>query len=483
MTDTSERAHIPGRDASLAPTEPHRLGPPPETRANEVNYAPDLWGTIRRRLRTGEGGGLLRGAGVAFLVQGLGGGVTFAMQVLLGRWMGVRGYGTYSFTVAWAALVAVFAGIGVPLTVLRFIPAFLSQGDYGRVRGILTVSVLVTCAAAFGIALIGSIAALIVGTSSGPDWVLIAGLWITALLTLQELGLEIVRGFRLIALAYAPGMLLTPLLIILGGVAYVASGHHLDSAAALAITAAATAIALLVQGGRFWAKVGSTVRRAAPVYETRAWMAVALPLLLVLGFQVVLSQTDIVMVGAFVGPKAAGTYTAASKISTLVAIILVSANAIAAPMYSSLWAEGKLKDLAVLTHRVAVWVFWPSLFASLVLAVAAKPILGLFGAGFSQAHWILTVLLVGQMIDASMGSVGYLTTLTGGQREAAHVYGAVALLHLAANAVTIPLFGAIGAALATSFSLSVWNLWLHTLVVRRMGIHPSILARSEGRHA
>jgi O-antigen/teichoic acid export membrane protein len=427
-------------------------------------------------------GGLARGAGVAFLLQGVGGGLTFAMQVLLGRWMGVRDYGTYSFTVAWAALVAVFAGIGVPLTALRFIPAFLSQGDFSRIRGILTISLAVTCAIAFGIALVGSVAAVLISGASGPDWAVIAGLWITALLTLQELGQEFARGFRLIVLAYAPGLVLIPLFTILGGAAYVAFGRHHDSGAAQTNTVGAIAASLLLQGGRFWSRVGSAVRQAAPIYETRLWMAVALPLFLVLGFQVVLSDTDIVLVGAFVGPRAAGTYAAASKISSVVAMILVAVNAIAAPMYSSLWAEGKLKDLAELTHWVAVRVFWPSLLVSVVLAVAAKPILSLFGAGFSEGNWILTVLLVGQLINAAMGSVGYLTTLTGGQREAAHVYGGVALLNLGVAAVTIPLLGAIGAAVATSFSVSVWNLWLHRLVVRRLGIYPSIFARSEGPH-
>lgn len=212
---------------------------------------------------------------------------------------------------------------------------------------------------------------------------------------------------------------------------------------------------------------------------------VALPLLLIVGFELVLSETDIVMVGAFLGAKSAGVYTAASKTSALVTMIVVSVNAIAAPMYSSLWARGRVEELAELAHRVAVWVFWPSLLVSIFLAVGAKPILGLFGSEFSDASWVLIVLLVGHLISAATGSVGYLMTLTGHQREAAHVYGGVAILHLAVSAVAIPLLGTIGAAMAISFSVTVWNLWLHRLVVRRLGIHPSIFARPRprGRHA
>jgi O-antigen/teichoic acid export membrane protein len=460
----------------------------PPDRIGEVAPVPDsIWRVALGRLGSGAGGehkGLARGAVVAFILQGLGAGLTFAMQVLLGRWMGVDEFGTYSFTLAWAAIVAVLVGVGLPITVLRFIPAFFSQGDYGRIRGILNASVLITGAVSFGVALVGSVVVVLIGDGS-PDWVVIAGLWIAAGLTLRTLFQEIVRGFRQLALAYAPGMVLRPLFIIVGGAAFVVFGGELDSIAALEVTVAAIAISLLLQGGRFWWKLPSAVRRATSTYETRTWMLVALPLLLVIGFELVLSETDIVMVGAFLGAKSAGTYTAASKTSALVTMIVVSVNAIAAPMYSSLWARGRLDELAALAHRVAVWVFWPSLLVSIFLAVAAKPILGLFGAEFSDASWVLIVLLVGHLISAATGSVGYLMTLTGHQREAAHVYGGVAVLHLAVSMAAIPLLGTIGAALAVSFSNAVWNLWLHRLVVRRLGIHPSIFARPRlgGQHA
>lgn len=447
-----------------------------------------LRGLLAKRLRGGDASagegehkGLARGAGIAFVLQAVGAGLAFAMQVLLGRWMGASEYGTYGYTLAWAALVAVAAGVGLPVTVLRFVPAFLSHKEFGRVRGILNVSLLITSCVGFGIALIGTAVTVLLGGAGGPEWAVVLGLWIAALLTMRTLQQEIVRGFRHIALAYAPGMVLRPAFIILGAAVYVALGHDLGSTAALAITAGSIALVLAAQAGRFWWKLDGTVRRAAPIYETRAWMAVALPLLLIIGFEVVLSETDIVMVGAFLGSKDAGIYTAASKTSAIVGMILISVNAIAAPMFASLWARGQVEELGRLTTRVANWIFWPTLLVSVVLAVAAKPVLSLFGSQFSEGSWILIVLLIGQLISAGVGSVGYLMTLTGHQREAAHVYGGVALLHLCVNAVTIPLLGSIGAALATSFSIGVWNLWLHSLVVRRLGIHPSIMAQLRSR--
>lgn len=418
-------------------------------------------------------GAMARGAGAAFLLQGLGAGLAFALQVLLGSWMGPRGYGAYSFTVAWAGLVAVGAGLGLPATVLRFVPAYVSHRDWPRLRGILRTSVLLTAALTAGLALLGTGIAVLAGGGS-PSWNLVLGLWLVPLLAFRTLAQEIVRGFRRISLAYGPSFVLRPALIIAGCGAFLHIHGDLSSEAALLVTAAATVVMLAVQGLWFWLRVEPDLRSASHEYETRAWLRVALPLLLIASFAVVLTETDIVMVGAFLGSKEAGIYTAASKTAGVVGLVLLSVNAIAAPMFSSLFAQGRHDDLAQLATKVAKWIFWPTLAISVFLAVAAKPILSLFGPEFPQASWILIALLFGQIVSGAVGSVGYLMTMTGHQSDAARVYAWVAVGHVALNAIAIPTLGALGAAVATTTSISVWNLWLHSLVVKRLDIHPSV---------
>ena len=91
------------------------------------------------------------------------------------------------------------------------------------------------------------------------------------------------------------------------------------------------------------------------------------------------------MVGAFLGAKAAGIYTAASKTSTLVAMIIVSVKCDRrADVLVALGSAGRAEPSGWPRARVTVWVFWPSLLVSIVLAVGAKPILGLFGAGSAR---------------------------------------------------------------------------------------------------
>lgn len=425
---------------------------------------------------------LLRGASLAFALQVAGAGLGFAMQVLLGRWLGPDGFGTYAYVVAWSGLLAVATGLGFPTTVLRFVPAYSSQRDWPRLRGILRVSLLITIAAAGALSLLATLAILLLHAGGETiDLNVVLGFWLVPLLALMRLLQEAARGFRRIGLAYSPSLVIRPLLAIAAAAACVHFAH-LTSTSALAVTAAAIACLLVVQGVLLWRGLSPDVRTAAPQYETRSWIRVALPLLLIASFTIVLSQTDIVMVGAFLGPHEAGLYTAASKTAGLVGLVLIAVTAIAAPMMSSLIAKDRHDELQALVSTVARWIFWPSLAIGVFLAVLASPILRMFGPGFPAAHWELTVLLIGQLVNAFAGAVGYLMILSGNQREAAWVYGWVALIHVVLNIGAILLFGAIGAAAATSASFALWNVWLYVLVVKRLGIQSAAFSPLLSRH-
>ncbi|NES76526.1 MULTISPECIES: hypothetical protein [unclassified Okeania] len=42
------------------------------------------------------------------------------------------------------------------------------------------------------------------------------------------------------------------------------------------------------------------------------------------------------------------------------------------------------------------------------------------------------------------------------------------------NGVLIPIFGSIGAAITTSLTMAMWNIWLSFLVIKHLGIYPSV---------
>jgi O-antigen/teichoic acid export membrane protein len=425
---------------------------------------------------TEEGVAVAGGAVVAFALQVAGAGLAYLTQLFLARWLGAQEFGVYTFTVGWSTIAAVAAGLGLATAVLRFVPLYLRSERLGHLRGLLRLAIACTVGVGAAIALLGTAAFLVFDPGlEGGRAAAIIGLWSIPLLALLTLQQEVARSLGRATLAYLPPLILRPVLVLVAAAALVGAGHSLTAALALGLTAAAVAIAVAVQSIGIHERLGVAVRRAATVYEARHWLTTAAPMLLVSGFVIVLLQTDVIMVGAFLGPRDAGIYGAAAKTATLVSLVPIAANALAAPVLGSMIAERRpRRDAQRLTSAVAVWSFWPSLAISVVLAIGSTQILALFGAGFSGGSTSLDVLLLGQVVNAGAGAVGWLMLLSGNQREAAWVYGCVAIGHVALLAVCVPLLGMIGAAIVTTVSYTVWNLWLNSLVVRRLGLHPSI---------
>jgi O-antigen/teichoic acid export membrane protein len=106
----------------------------------------------------------------------------------------------------------------------------------------------------------------------------------------------------------------------------------------------------------------------------------------------------------------------------------------------------------------------------------SNQVLGLFGEEFLAAKGAMVVLILGQLVNVGAGSVGYLMQMTGHQNQCAMVFGSCAGMNVVLNIILIPTLGVLGAAIATAFTRSLWNIWLHQLVVKYIGVQPSIVS-------
>lgn len=420
---------------------------------------------------------LVRGASIALSIQVASSGIVYASQVLLARWMGSEEYGIYDYVSAVSLSLALLAGFGLPGTVLRFIPTYRAQQHWSYLQGIIRGSWWQTL-----------IASLVISGCSTGIWLqshgtrnlgeyalpLLVGLWTTPVIALVNLQREVIRGLQQIALAYIPSLILHPAL--LAGMAGVwQQQRDLTSTSAVGLFLLSGGLILALQWLWFQRNLAAAISKARPAYETVRWWRTALPLTLLSGSQIVLSQTDTLAIGIILDAKQVGIYGAALKTSAWVPFILIAVNAIAAPLIASLYAQGDRRGLQQTISTVARWMFYPALVTAIGLISFAEPVLRLFGSEFAAAKGALIVLTLGQLVNVGSGSVGYLAIMTGHQNRAAKVMLVTAVVNVVLNWIGIPLFGIVGAALATAFSMSLWNIWLYTFVVRQLGVFPSIL--------
>jgi O-antigen/teichoic acid export membrane protein len=419
--------------------------------------------------------GLARGALFALIIQTLGAGLGYLSQVAFARWMGLTQFGQYTYFMAWATILALLAGLGFPLSVLRFIPEYRALSDRARLRGCVRMSRLTALATGLLAAGVGVVMAL--AFVPGRTVALVAlAVWLVPIGAVINVDLAITRAGGRIIGAYAPSLVIRPILILVGAGVVWFTWRRLTASTALVITLGAFVAVALLQSKL----VGELVRSGKPpylaVYEPRRWLRVSVPLLLVAGFQIALGQTDLLVVGAVRGVRDAGLYSAASKTATLVGYLLVALNAVTAPLIAGFDARGDRAGLQRLATISALWVFWPTLAIAAGLALLAPLVLGLFGSGFVVARGALIILLGGQLVSAGCGAVGYLMSMTGHQKETAWVYGVVSAINVPVCYVGVRVFGLDGAAVATSVSLIAWNVWLHHLTKQRIGVRASILS-------
>jgi len=418
---------------------------------------------------------LARGAGIAFIIQATGTGLKYLTQLLLARWMGASEYGVYAYAFTWANLLSVFATLGFTTGVLRFVPEYLTKRDWAHLRGLIRRVRQLVFLAGIVLGFLGSLVLLVLRLPQMDVSALLLGMGLVPLLALMSVQTEMVRGTRRIALAYAPPMLLQPVLALGTAFFVLKALGALTGVATIGAFMLAVLVVVGVQSGGFIRVVPREALLAPPSYETVGWLRVSFPLLLVSGSLIVLNQSDILMIGILIGPKEAGIYTAATKTAALVSFVLVAVNAIAAPMISELHAKGDRDKLQKMVSAAARWMFWPSLGVTLGLILFGGVILGLFGSEFVAGWESLLLLALGQLVNAAAGPVGYLLSLTGFQELSARVYVWSALINIVLNIVAILMFGIVGAALSTAITMILWNIWLHALVVRKLGVCPSII--------
>ena len=80
------------------------------------------------------------------------------------------------------------------------------------------------------------------------------------------------------------------------------------------------------------------------------------------------------------------------------------------------------------------------------------------------------MLSIGQLMNAIMGPVAFLLSMTGNEKIVAQIFGLTACLNILMNLLFIPLFGIQGAAVATTISVIIWNVVLRWLALKKLNI-------------
>ena len=417
-----------------------------------------------------ERGAASRMSLIAFTIRIVSAVIAFVSQVFLARWMGSFEYGI--FVLVWTTMIIVgnLSCLGFHTSVIRYLPEYRAKGMLPELRGILLTSRLFVLVASSLIAAIGA-----AGVWYFSPWLesyyvvpFILGLTCLPMIALSDVLQGVARANSWPISALAPTYLTRPLLILaVMGVALL-SGLPADARTAILSTIVATYATTLVQLMTMTARVSRGISAGPMRILLREWFVVSLPIFLIESFFFLLTNADVLMVGAFMQPNDVAVYFATVKTLALVHFVYFAVKTGVAQRYAQ-FTHGDRSKLAAFARETVTWTFWPSLAMALAVLAIGKPMLMLFGPGFEHGYPLLFPLVAGVVARAAVGPAEALLTMSGNQNVCAAVFAATLAVNLSLAFVLIPQFGLWGAAIATTLSMMFEAALLALTVWHKLG--------------
>ena len=422
---------------------------------------------------SGEASVTKRLAATIFIIRVVSAVMAYGAQILLARWMGTSEYGVYVYVWTWVLLLGSMMDFGISASAQKLIPEYRARGDHALLRGFLSGSRWLTFAVSsiVSLALAGLVKLLTPWMDAAAVVPLYIGCATLPAFVVANTQDGIARSHDWMRLGLMPQFIVRQTLIIGFTAGAFVLGFNLGATAAMLASFAAVWLAMLGQMFVLNRRLAGHVGPGAKAYDVRGWLAVSLPILLVEGFYLLLSYTDVLVLQQFRSSEEVGIYFAVVKTLALVSFIHYAMAATTAHRFAEYNAQGDKERLSAYVTHAIQWTFWPSLAATLVLLALGKPLLWLFGPQFVVGYDIMFIAAVGLVVRSAIGPVERLLNMLGHQHICALAYALAFIMNLVLCVMLVPRFGGHGAAAATSISLAFETVLLFWIVRRRLGLH------------
>jgi O-antigen/teichoic acid export membrane protein len=422
---------------------------------------------------SGEASLTKRLAGTIFIIRVVSAGLAYLSQILLARWMGGSDYGVYVYVWTWVLLLGSMMDFGISVSAQKLIPEYRTRGDHALLRGFLSGSRWMTLIVSSIVSLLlaGVVKMLSPWIEPGAVVPLYIGCLTLPAFVVANTQDGIARSHDWMRLGLMPQFVVRQSLIIGFTAGAFALGFHLGATAAMLASAAAVWIAMIGQMMVMNRRLRDTVEAGPKTYDFRGWLAVSLPILMVEGFYLLLSYTDVLLLQQFRSSEEVGVYFAVVKTLALVSFIHYAMSATTAHRFAEYHATGDRARLSAYVAHAIKWTFWPSVAATAALLAFGKPLLWLFGPQFVTGYDIMFIAAIGLVVRSAIGPVERLLNMLGHQHVCALAYASAFVMNVVLCVMLIPRFGGHGAAAATSLALAFETVLLFWIVRRRLGLH------------
>ena len=411
-------------------------------------------------------------SGTVLVVRVMGAGLGFAFNVALARVLGAEGLGIYHLSLTFTLIASVVGRMGMDAAMLKFGATSHAEGDWRQLAAVHRLGM--------------GIAALCCGIVAASTF--LAADWVAQTVYGDP---TIANPLRLMSLALVPFSLLSLYGELLKAGQHQALSSFIQGAAlpvvnllllflfAENITDPSAASGLYLAGAVVVCILGyfswrhCTPRPPAPPSTALGLgqlLATAMPMYGSAIADVVMTFSDVLILGIFATSAEVGIYSAAARTALLTRFLLLATSSVAAPRFAALHAANDKEGIARLAVRSTILTTVSTLPLLLIFIMFPERILSLFGTQFEAGAAALIVLSIGQFVNAATGPVGYLLNMSGLHRIEGRIAVAGAVMTVGFCFALIPAWGLLGAAAANAIATAACNLLRVYFAKSRLGI-------------
>jgi O-antigen/teichoic acid export membrane protein len=414
---------------------------------------------------------LVRGSSIALILQLVGAGLGFALNIVVARFLGAEGAGMYFLALALVTIASTLGRFGLDNSLIRFIASNSSVGNFSAVKGVYMKSMRYALICSF---LLASFVALLAPRMATdffykPDLGLPLRLMSLAVIpfAIYFLHASALRGLKHIGGAASIQSVWARIFAILG-IAILAPSWGVEGAVC-GYTLAALATMLLAI--RLWHKKTYPKLKSIPGYfPAKTLLQSSIPLFWVVALNLTITWSSIILLGVWTSSDSVGIFSVAHRTVLLMVFFLHAVNSIAAPKFAEMHKKGDMHSMERIARNAAKFLMMASSPFLVIFIILPTHIMQIFGSEFIKGATALSILAAGQFVNISTGSVGYLLMMSGYEKLMRNNMAVCAGINFILNIILIPRTGITGAAVATALALALQNLIAFGLVWNKLGI-------------
>ncbi|MFZ7115009.1 MAG: lipopolysaccharide biosynthesis protein [Bacteroidota bacterium] len=185
-----------------------------------------------------------------------------------------------------------------------------------------------------------------------------------------------------------------------------------------------------------------------------------------------IKNLDVIILPKYLSLDMVGIYAIAAFIPTVIEAPINALDRIAAPKISFAWNANDKSQIQEIYHKSSLYLFLFGGFLLINILTNIHTVLEFLPQGFQKGEPVVVIFSIGALINMATGINGSILNTSAKFRYGAFYLILLAVLLVGFQFVFIPVFGIIGAALATTSAQVIYNVLVFITIYKFFGLQP-----------